>query len=343
MRKKTILEYAKEAGKSTGLITTVYLQDATPAVFAAHQPNRNKKAEIASDMVNTGVDVMLGGGRKYFAPIAGQIEALGYKIINSRVELENIELEKGKKLLGVFAENEIPFVIMNDISAPSLTQMTEKALDILSQNEKGFFIMVEAGRIDWALHANDAASSLYEILELDETLGYLLKWAEKRNDTLVILTADHETGGFGFNYHKLKGERLTKAKESGEVLYGSGTDYVSPEVFEKIMKQKTLLYNVEKEFNALPKRKQKSKTLGKMLSDVVGYQLAGEIYKDCKTFSCALKNYNNSLGIVWSTGAHTATPVEVAAWGPTQANYSGLYHTTDLNKKMRKSFGFEVK
>ncbi|MGB2579825.1 alkaline phosphatase [Elusimicrobium simillimum] len=336
----SILEAAREAGKSTGLITTVYLQDATPSVFAAHQINRGLKDAIAKDMLNANVDVMLGGGAKHFRPLFNDFKTNGYAVAQTKEEFLNLPTEKGSKLLGVFAETELPYVIYKDNNVPTLKEMTEKALTLLSKNEKGFFLMAEAGKVDWVLHANDAASTLHELLEFDETLGYVMDWAAKRNDTLVVLTADHETGGFGFNYFKVKGEALEKAKASGEVLYdNNNTNYVHPTVFDALMQHKALYYHANDKFNSLPKKQKKEKMLAQIFSETTGQELPQYLYKGCKDIECVAKRYDKSLGIVWSTGAHSATPVAVAAYGPTQDSYNGLYHTTDLNKKMRASLG----
>ncbi|MDR0291398.1 MAG: alkaline phosphatase [Elusimicrobium sp.] len=339
---KTILEYARDAGKSTGLITTVYLQDATPAVFAAHEASRGQKEDIAADMFNSGVDVMLGGGAKYFAPFEDKFKAKGYVTAHTKAELESVQAGKNVKLLGTFADLEMPFAIYKKENMPALADMTAKALDILSQNKKGFFLMVEAGRVDWALHANDAAAALQELLELDNTLGYILNWAANRKDTLVILTADHDTGGFAFNYHHLDGAAVERAKANGEVIYEGQIDYVNPAVFDKLMAQKGMFYNAQKEFDALPAKQKTVKELADIFSKTVNGQIDTSLYKNAKTVEDIQKNYNAALGITWATQSHTAAPVPVAAWGATQQSYGGLYHTTDLNKKMMKSFGFGV-
>ncbi|MCL2887851.1 MAG: alkaline phosphatase [Elusimicrobia bacterium] len=339
---KTILEYARDAGKSTGLITTVYLQDATPAVFAAHEASRGEKEDIAADMFNSNVDVLLGGGAKYFAPFEDKFKAKGYIVAHTKDELAGVQAGKNVKLLGTFADLEMPFDIYKRTDMPSLADMTAKALDILSQNKKGFFIMVEAGRVDWALHANDAAATLQEMLELDNTLGYLLKWAANRKDTLVILTADHDTGGFGFNYHHLDGPAVERAKANNEVIYEGQIDYVNPIIFDKLTAQKGMFYDAQKEFDALPAKQQTNQALADIFSKTVGGPVDSSLYKNAKTIEDIKKNYDAALGIVWSTESHLSTPVPLAAWGVTQQNYGGLYHMTDLNKKMMKSFGFEV-
>ncbi|WP_424246064.1 alkaline phosphatase [Elusimicrobium posterum] len=336
----TILEKAKARGKSTGLVTDVYLQDATPASFAAHRPNRSQRDEIAQDMLNTGVDVMIGGGLKYFRPLLDNFKKEGYTVALTRGEFNNAPVTKGSKLLGLFGESEMPYVIENNTQVPASKEMAAKALKILSQNENGFFLMFEGGKIDWASHANDTAAMFKEMLAFDDAVGYIMKWAQENPGTLVVLTADHDTGGFGFQYSYLKGGNLERAKNSGEVLYGSGdTYYVNPVVFDKLLQQKGLFFQAAEKYNALSGMKKNKKNLAKILEELTGAPVPKDVYAHCKDMDCVRDSYNRSLGIVWSSLNHTSNPVVAAAYGPGQENFNGLYHTTDLNKKINKAFG----
>ncbi len=332
---KTILEYAKASGKATGLITTVYLQDATPAVFVSHQSSRGNKNDIAIDMIRTGPEVILGGGVRYFRDtnMLKEAEEKGYQLAYNKEDMQKL---KGGKILGLFAEDANPFAIDKPASVPSLKEMTEKALDVLSKDKDGFFIMIEGGAIDWFEHGNDAGAVLKELLAFDETLGYVKEWASKRDDTLVIVTADHETGGFSFHYSYLGQNENMKKTAAGEVLYSGGAYYVSPKVFDEI-------YSQSRPLNAMKAEYESGKPSSERMVDILQ---SGNIFIDdkfarkFKSFDAVMKEYDRLRGIVWATNAHSATPVPVISSGPTSENYKGLFHTTELNKKMMNSFGF---
>ena len=204
----TILEQAKAQGWAVGLVTTVQMAHATPASFATHVSDRDNMLEIARQYIAADVDVLMGGGEDEFLPggesgcypepgergdgsnLVSQAEEAGYKYICNAEELAAVDVSNTAKLLGLFADEELarPF-------SPSLTEMTVKAVEILSQNPNGFFLMVEGGQIDWAGHANDAAWAMETTLGFDSAVAYGQSYAALQGDVLVIVTADHETGG----------------------------------------------------------------------------------------------------------------------------------------------------
>jgi alkaline phosphatase len=204
----TILEKAHEAGKAVGLVTTVQLAHATPASFAAHTSERDDYLGIALDMFNHDVDVLLGGGEDYLLPagtpgchpddgdradgrnLVGEAVAKGYRHVCSESDLNAVDPPATDRLLGTFADLQMirPF-------APSLAAMTGKAIAILSKNTEGFFLMVEGGQIDWAAHGNDALNTLSDVVGFDEAVSVAMTFQADHPDTLVIVTADHATGG----------------------------------------------------------------------------------------------------------------------------------------------------
>lgn len=204
----TILEQAKAHGWSVGLVTTVQLSHATPAAFAAHVSDRDNMLEIARQYIAAEVDVLLGGGEDEFLPgvekgcypepgergdgsnLVAQAQSVGYRYVCTAEELASVEAKETTKLLGLFADEELerPY-------SPSLIDLTTKAVEILSQNPYGFFLMVEGGQIDWAGHANDAAWAMEAALSFDSAIAYGLSVAALDGNILVIVSADHETGG----------------------------------------------------------------------------------------------------------------------------------------------------
>jgi alkaline phosphatase len=204
----TILEHAQKQGKSVGLITNVMITDATPAAFAAHIPDRTLRGQIALMILEHKVDVLLGGGEDDFLPssltgcypgsgnrkdgrnLIEEARQEGYTYVCTAEELHTINPEAASQVLGLFGDEG-----MKRPNKPSLQEMTQTALAILSQNPQGFFLMVEGGLIDWACHANEAQLAIQDTLAFDQAVSRAISFAEAQGDTLLIVTADHEAGG----------------------------------------------------------------------------------------------------------------------------------------------------
>ncbi len=234
----TVLEEAYDLGKSTGLITDTRITHATPAAFAAKQVSRDLEPEIADDLINgvarDKVQIMLGGGGRNLIPASAQFSDIagcegidpsvdgsskredeqnliadaqdnGYAFACTAEQFAAIPETEGTKILGVFARSGFPFYPERAEvpGVPTIREMTEKSISILEQNPNGFFLMVEAGQIDWGAHDNDGAYVLEAMREADETLLYLMDYVAQNPDTLLVVTADHETGGMGFSYGQI--------------------------------------------------------------------------------------------------------------------------------------------
>ncbi|MEM0518129.1 MULTISPECIES: alkaline phosphatase [Aequorivita] len=205
----TIVEQLSQRGLATGIIATSSIQHATPASFYAHVKSRRMYEEITEFAPNSGVNFFAGGGLKFFNKrkdgndLLAEMEAKGYKVITD--QLPKTPSEKNELIL--LAEDGMPKI--NEGRGNFLPNATKLALDKLSKNEKGFFLMVEGSQIDWGGHNNDADYLIEELLDFDKTLGVALDFAKQNGETLVIVTADHETGGFtlasdGKDYNKVK-------------------------------------------------------------------------------------------------------------------------------------------
>lgn len=198
----TVLEHAEERGMSTGLVATCSVTHATPAVFAAHVDDRSKHCEIASQMASSGVDVLFGGGRSFFLPAdmsgvrddrRNLLEALRERMPVALSAGEFRRLGDVEAAAALLASEHLPPVAERD---PPLADLTEKALEILSRDRDGFFLMVEGSQIDWASHENDHEWLVAELLDFDRAVGVVTDFAERDGRTLVVVTADHETGGY---------------------------------------------------------------------------------------------------------------------------------------------------
>lgn len=190
----TLLHKAQSLGKKTGLVVTCRINDATPADFVCHSPDRHLEAEIAAQYVDSGVDFIVGGGRQFWDEredgrnLINEMKARGYNFVEKREDLANVH---SGKLLGLFAPLDMDPVLDR---GPVLEDATMKAIELLD-NKKGFFLMVEGSQIDDWAHRQKVGYMAEELFDFDKTIGKVLEWAEKDGHTLVVVTADHGTGG----------------------------------------------------------------------------------------------------------------------------------------------------
>ncbi len=200
---KTIFEYARDSGKSIGVVVTSSVTDATPAAFMAHAENRRKQADIAEQIANSGIDVLIGGGWVYFVPASREGSRRKddknlLAVLESRMPVvliaDDISAHSdSKKLAALLAPNGLPKAADRDYS---LAQLARIAIQILSKNPNGFVLMIEGSQIDWAGHDNDAPNIISEMLDFDAAIGAALDFARQQGRTLIVVTADHEAGGF---------------------------------------------------------------------------------------------------------------------------------------------------
>jgi alkaline phosphatase len=244
----TILEIASGKGYATGLVAACKITHATPAAFIAHVPKRNQYEDIATFFVSDSIDVFLGGGSDDFCKretgvnLRPALEAKGFQIVT---ELEKLKEIKSGKIAGLFANGHLDNY---PLRGEFLVESTLKAMEILNQDEKGFFLMVEGSQIDWAGHDNDLGYVVEEMLDFDRAVGEALKFAEKDGHTLVIVTADHETGGLSvisgdIEHGMVEGNFSTTGHSSDLVpvfTYGPGAEkfsgiYENTAIFYKMM------------------------------------------------------------------------------------------------------------
>ncbi|MGC8121324.1 alkaline phosphatase [Marinobacter sp. VGCF2001] len=392
---ESILERAKRLGKSTGLVSDTRITHATPAGFAAHQSHRSLENEIAEDLLNNDVDVMLSGGLRYWIPQSAndaqsearqQLEALtegSVRIKSKRKDDRNLIAEAlqkdydlafnleqmnqaDDKILGLFAYSALPNGIVEsqtkndpERTIPTLKEMSEKAISTLAKNDKGFFLMIEAGQIDWAGHYNDTGTMLHEMLRMNETLNYVLDWAASRDDTMVVVTADHETGGFGFSY---SANNLPHAMDlPGDVFedhqFKPAFNFGDVATLDKLYEQKASYGDIfYSQFDALSEDEQTPANLARIVNAETSFEITeaqaarvlatednpyyaeGHSYLSSKTVpkmdvngaffvyqtddnrqNLLAREVAEQQNVVWSTGTHTNTPVLVFTQGPAEA------------------------
>ncbi|MBR9921468.1 MAG: alkaline phosphatase [Bacteroidetes bacterium] len=204
---QTILEEAEANGLNTGVIATSEITHATPASFFAHQPSRNQHEDIAADMLKTGVDLFIGGGKKYFDQrendernLMEELRKSGYVIADYFHQDFDDSLKMDPQFnFGYFTANDKPLPVA--AGRDYLPYASKRAVEFLDQRnpDSGFFLMIEGSQIDWGGHANDSDYIVTEMIDFDQAIGEVLKFAEADGNTLVIVTADHETGGYAIN------------------------------------------------------------------------------------------------------------------------------------------------
>ena len=215
---ETICEYAQKCGMKTGLVDRHYICHATPAGMVAHNSFRGAYKAILGEMVQSDVNVMLGGGSQYYTPsVQKKAESSGYKYITKESELMNLT-KKDDKVLGLFAYDNMK----NPELSPSLVTQTSKALDLL-ENDNGFFLMVEGSNIDVSEAELNMDDTIKQVEAFDQSVDYVLAWAEKHTGTLVLVTADHETGG-------VKIPKNATEKDINNDCFTSGGDHTNTNV-----------------------------------------------------------------------------------------------------------------
>jgi len=307
----TLFEAAKKVGKATGVVTTTRVTHATPAAFYAHVKDRDEEKEIARQLVvGTTIDVAFGGGMKHFSEeLLEKAKANGFTVVTTREELLNLDPSAVKRALGIFARSHLSYYVDGE-DRPSLAEMTGKAIEILSKNEEGFFLMVEGGRIDHAAHGNDVVAMIYDTIEFDEAVKVALEFAKKDGDTLVVVTADHETGGLGLSNGEYAID-VEKLRSYSKISIEKLMKEITPDNFKEVIKKYYGIDLSDEEVEALKKAFEKggyapSNTIGEIIS---AHALIG-----------------------WTTHTHTGIMVPVFAEGPGAEKFTGIMENVEIPK-----------
>ncbi|BFH67918.1 MAG: alkaline phosphatase [Paenibacillus dendritiformis] len=312
-QRRTILEAAREQGKSTGLVATSSITDATPAAFSSHIASREEESDIAPQQLGN-ADVLLGGGKTFFLPesmggkqksrnLVEEARRSGYTIVEDRTQLQ---AAKGSKLLGLFAGGDMaPELDREHTNEPSLKEMTAKAIDILRQNKAGFFLLVEGSQIDSAGHYNDAAWAMKDTQAFEEAVALAVDFAQKDGNTLVVVVGDHDTGGMsvgGYGQTDAKLQVLHHVKASG-------------------------LYMADK-------LKSDRSNAAEVLKTYAGIDATAAEASKIKNAEDAVHAINGVISeralISWTTYLHTGVDVQIYAFGPGADLFRGLHNNTDL-------------
>lgn len=335
---KTVMEMVKVKGLGTGLVTTSGITDATPAAFAAHVAHRSDEMSVAEQELTFGVDVLMGGRKQFFLPevsagkrkdgrnLLDEARAAGYAVVG---DAEELKAAQGGKILGLFNMGNMAYEIDRATTMePSLAEMTAKTLAVLSRNPKGFFIMVEGGRIDHAAHRNDAPGTIRDTLAFDEAVGVALEFARKNPDTLMIVTADHETAGMALignskdskEYVGIDLAAIRQAKASFEVIADELGKNPTPQKIQQVVKEYLGIEITEDEAKTVA-----NDTIRKL--DPANYS-----YPYLHSLAFVLRPY---LRVGWGSQTHTASPLYAFGVGPGSERIRGLLHNTQLFEIMK--------
>ncbi len=334
---KPVLPVFRDAGKSTGLVTTAEITHATPAGFAANVESRGLGEKIAEQYLEREIDVLLGGGNRHFAAdhrddahdLYADYKKKGYHVAHTKNEFLSAANDK-TRLLGVFANGHLPYSLdqSNTLelrqNVPTLTEMTEVALNKLSRNPEGFILQIEGGRVDHAAHGNDIGGLLHDQTAFDDAIGLVRKFTENRDDTLVIITTDHGNANPGLSsgsnddFDRVQKFSYTNAWVHSQIDENSSVSKIRDVVYVAtkidITKDQAEAYRkaVRGEYEAI----------------------YGVFSHPRSVLGQILANYTN---VNFMSRSHTADYVELAAYGPGSEAINGLVKNTELFNVMTKA------
>ncbi len=332
---------AKKAGRKVGIISSIYINHATPAGFYGNRTNRNMYYELGLDMVASGFDFFGGGSvlrhndpksKEYKGDVYELAEKAGYKVVLTAAEMRALKSGGGKTMAFVPAGYLKYGLDRGDReNNPALAEYVSKAIELLD-NQDGFFIMAEGGLIDIAGHANDAATNMEEVADLDAAVRVALEFAEKhRDDTLIVVTGDHETGGMTMGFagsgNHLNVERL-------------GFQKVSTGNFAKIYSEesgKKENFSFE-DAKVLLEKYYGFKFTGNdvMAINAKELEVLKEGFEKKRIADAARRVMMGKAGVGWNTGGHTSLPVLTTAQGKGAEKFQGMMENTDIAVKLRE-------
>ena len=333
----TLLEAAKMQGKSAGVVVTCYYHHATPAATSSHSVERGDEYTITRQMASQGLDVVFGGGSKYINDDVKQIfDEQGITYYDK--DIEGFRNHKDGKVWALFNDSHMDYELDRKDNEPSLTEMTKKALDLLSKNKKGFFLMVEGSKVDYGAHANDPAGTVSEFLEFNNAVEAVLEFAKKDGNTTVVIMPDHGTGGvqmgeFGYRSYSKKGLDSMFINFRNYKASGNGLEKMlnacSAEEIPSIFKEYTGIDLNERELMAL--KAHRFMTAADHMSIELSPNLSAEINK--------ILTKHTHIG--WTTYGHTGEDVFLAVYNPNDQRPVGFIRNVDINRYMRKVLGLK--
>jgi alkaline phosphatase len=333
----TILESAKINHKSTGLVVTCQFPHATPADFSAHTPHRDKYDLIAKQMVHNHINVVFGGGTKYLDPqkredkenLVSVLKARNYQYVTKNEDFKKLR-SSDSLVWGLFANDALPYDLdANKDSIPTLSEMTDKAIQILSNNKEGFFLMVEGSKVDWAAHNNDAVGMATEFLAFDKAVETALDFAKKDGNTAIVICPDHGNSGMSIGGPRtVKGydtlsissiiTPLRNCRHTAEGLTEILVSLPEASTIPKVFMENTKINLTQEEQESLIASAKKGP--GALDREIV-------------------KLYTNHSYIAFTTTGHTGEDVMLGNYHPHGYTLSGVVQNTAVNAYMQEILG----
>ncbi len=343
-----ILQKFKQLGKAVGCVTTVPITHATPASFCVCNESRKNQPEIAKQYLNLRFDVMLGGGKEFFdktlrkdgEDVFGLFEQAQFGVAQSKSELDSLKNDE-RPVLGVFHTSALPFTVDQNTDkslqaqVPTIQEMTRFAIEKLARNKEGFVLQIEGGRVDWAAHSNDTTGLIFDQLAFDEAVKIALDFAEKDEETLVIITTDHGNGNPGLFYGKKSDaqfDNLQAAKHSNYwILEGEGIErnITTSALIERVhYAQNYRLTDAE------------AKELVDWINSLSEEDIKNEYKLPYERLAQLQKKYT---AVGWGDMHHSADFVELAMTGPGSEMVTPFVKNYELHNFMLVAAGVEVK
>jgi alkaline phosphatase len=368
----SVAELAKEQGKKVGIISSVSIDHATPAAFYAHVPSRGQYYDIAVALAESGFDYFAGGGLKdldntadnameYKGNALDLIRDNGYTVVTNKREFEKLQPGAGKVLaINSWLQDgkALPYSIDQRKQDISLAEFTTKGIELLD-NQEGFFLMVEGGKIDWACHANDGVAAIHDTLAFERALQKAYDfYAQHPEETLILATGDHECGGLtlGFagtkyatHFDVLSKQRVSFQKFTQEIIpefreQGQGFAHIKPVITELF----GLKFQGDPQEHMVLKRHEAEKITKAFHRSMSGDQERSEneetylLYGGYDPLAVTLTHIlNQKAGLAWTSYKHTGVPVTTSAVGVGAERFNGAYDNTDIGLRVMQIMGFE--
>lgn len=336
----------KKAGKMAGCVTTVPITHATPAGFCVNSKSRNAQEDIAEDYIKLGFDIMMGGGDRYFnaatrkdnKDLYAAYKTQGYQVVKTRSEMQ--QASTSQPILGVFSQDGLPYYVDRNSDdnlkkvIPTLAEMTEKAINRMKVHKNGFVLQIESGKVDWAAHANDIAGLIHDQIAFDEAVKVAMDFAEKDQETLVIITTDHGNANPGIIYGK-----ETNANFDSIHKYTQTNEWILNQI--KANSSVAQVQEIIEKANGHSISIEEAKTV---LTYYDGLHKEDGLYNykklPFKAFA-AMQEQSNAVG--WISMDHSADYVELAMYGPGSELLKPFIKNTDLHYLMLKAAEVENK
>jgi alkaline phosphatase len=344
---QSVMEGAKKKGKTIGLISTSRITHATPAAYGCHIDDRVKDNEIMEHLVYQDIDIVFGGGKRHLLPkekggkrtdgedLLQVLLDRGYQFVETTAEMGAVK--KGK-VWGLFAKSHMEADIDRAEFAPeqpSLAEMTEKAIELLSSSEKGFFLMVEGSQIDWAGHANDPIYMITDFLAFDAAVKKTMEYADKNRDTLILVFPDHNTGALSIGNKKTDtSPKYTSTKVEDLIDPLRGMKITSTGLVKKLGPvAKATIASVKSDFR---------QWWGLELTDEDANTILSFPPRKGRFDSYPISEYISKQYTVfgWTTHGHTGEDVPLWSYGPNRP--VGLFDNTELAGIVASGFDFEL-